>query len=190
MDSARYPEEGRPLEVLRRGLESLRKAAEERGKKAFEDSDPAAAKLEAERLERLERAEQLLNELESVLRDLGPEAGELSNESEGDGGGSGSVTVVRETARLPHRVLHPDRLREPVLAALREAGGRAHVREIWARVERMVSSSLSQSDLEKMKNHNESRWQYNVRWTLTYLKHDGLVEHGDRKGMWRLTRRA
>lgn len=190
MDTAPYPEVGRPLELMRRRLEALRKDAEERGKRAFDISDPAAAKLEAERLERVERAENLLDELESLLRDLGPEADEVSNGSEGDGGGSGSVTVVRESVRLPHPVLNPDRLREPVLRALREAGGRAHIREIYDTLGRRLMPIFSPSDLEQMKNSKCPRWQYNVRWTLTHLKRDGLVEHDERKGMWRLTKRS
>ncbi|MFN3684589.1 MAG: winged helix-turn-helix domain-containing protein [Fimbriimonadaceae bacterium] len=54
----------------------------------------------------------------------------------------------------------------------------------------MLTGSFSASDLEKMKSHNESRWQYNVRWTLTELKRNGLVERGGSKGVWKLTSRT
>lgn len=178
------------LTALRQHFESLRKAVEESGKRAFEVRDPATAKLEAERLEQVERAQRLLSELELILLEIDPEATKVSEVREKRRRLSGRVIATRDTSRLPFPVMYRDRLQEPVLTALRQAGGQAHIREIWARVERMMGSLFSASDLEKMRSHNESRWQYNVRWTLTYLRQEGLVEHGDRKGMWRLTPRA
>lgn len=181
------------LSHIQSAVKQLTAQVQDSGKRAFDRDDPIAAKREAERLERIDRVEKLIDELDQLLVELG--IGETLPEQ---------VAIVRETVapityahkpmtakkgvqRLPEKALHPPQLRGAVLEVLQELGGVGNLKDIWSGVERRMSSQFTASDVEKMKNHKNLRWQYNVCWTLTVLKNEGHVERAGKRGFWRLT---
>ncbi len=180
------------LESIYNRLSTQRSRIQHDGKVAFDRDDPVAARLEAGRLEQIDRAEDLLEELGSLLSELGiaEETVELATAAQSESKNHSPNTARKGAQRLAEKALHPPQLMEPVVDALRELGGEAHLRDIWLGVERMLGDSFTSSDREKMKSHKDQRWQYNIRWTLTQLKNDGRVEHAGKKGVWRLTASA
>lgn len=180
------------LSHIQSAVKQLTAQVQDSGKRAFDRDDPIAAKREAERLERIDRVEKLIDELDQLLVELGigeslPEQHASFKETVAPS----TLTLKPMTAkkgvqRLPEKVLHSPQLREAVLEVLQELGGVGQLKDIWYGVEQRMSSQFTASDLEKMKSHKNLRWQYNVSWTLTDLKNEGLIEHAGKRGFWRL----
>jgi hypothetical protein len=170
-------------------VSDLRAKIQHDGKRAFDRDDPSSARKEAGRLEQIDRAEVLLEELNKLLSDLGISEDTRSDKvvSEPETKRHKPNTARKGAKRLAERALHPPQLMEPVVDVLRELGGEAHLHDIWAGIERKLGSNFNASDLEMMKRQKSLRWQYNVCWTLTQLKNEGRVEHGEKRGIWRLT---
>ncbi len=178
-------------------VSDLRAKIQQDGKRAFDRDDPTAARIEADRLDQIDRAEALLNELGELLADLGfdvpvTEAPSLAvaESTAPYGKRRKPITAKKGAKRLPEKALHPPQLMEPVIDVLRELGGQGHLKEIWAGIEKRLGPTFTSSDLEKMKSSKNLRWEYNVQWTLTHLKNEGRVEHAGKRGVWRLTARS
>jgi hypothetical protein len=177
------------IKTIRSLLGHARAKIQHDGKRAFARDDPTAARKEAGRLEQIDRAEALLEELGKLLSDLGiSEAAPAPKVAPEPETKRHKPNTARKGAqRLGEPALHPPQLMEPVVDVLRELGGEAHLRDIWAGIEQRMGSTFTASDVERMKNSNTCRWEYNVQWTLTHLKNEGRVEHAGKRGVWRLT---
>ncbi|MBX9902913.1 MAG: restriction endonuclease [Burkholderiales bacterium] len=77
-----------------------------------------------------------------------------------------------------------DKLFNPLLAAIRQLGGSASIRE----QERVVAEILNLSDREVNEIHrgNRSKLSYRLAWARNYLKRFGLLDNSKR-GVWSLT---
>lgn len=165
-----------------------KQSIQERGRKAFERGDAREARREAEKLELIGRIQELIEQLNVLLEHLddlglstgsedGPEQAQLT---------SASIAPVQPKARTRASATWTAEAFKPyVLESLRELGGESHVAAILASVGSKIRPRLGPGDLEKMENHNCSRWEYRVRWALTSLKHDRIVTN-PRRGIWRL----
>lgn len=170
-------------------LEAVHRASsrvQDAGVQAFAAVEPDQAHREADRLAQVQRAGHLLTELTSALIEIGA-CHEDGSANRADGH---RKPVTGGGARLPDGpAMHPKRLAPAVLEALRQAGGTATLSQIDASVEAQIGDQFTQADTEPMPGRNSvPRWKYNVRWTLTELKNQGLIEHAGKPGVWRLAR--
>ncbi|WP_420627934.1 restriction endonuclease [Candidatus Leptofilum sp.] len=80
-----------------------------------------------------------------------------------------------------------DQMMNPLLQALKKLGGSGTVEEIYAKVSEELQ--LSDEQLEVLQNPEKSsqtKVEYRLAWTRTYLKKYGLLENSSR-GVWALT---
>jgi restriction system protein len=83
-----------------------------------------------------------------------------------------------------------DQLMNPTIRALRELGGSGSIDEIYEKiVEALKLSEDILSVLHDPESDNRTEVQYQLAWTLTYLKKFGILENS-RRGVWSLTKKA
>ena len=77
----------------------------------------------------------------------------------------------------------------PVLEAVLELGGSAHVAEVLKVVEQKLRPLLNEVDYQKLPSGGSIRWENTANWARYYLVQEGLLasvsESG--RGVWRIT---
>lgn len=92
-------------------------------------------------------------------------------------------TVARSRANADAPAHGPETYAEPILAALRENPAGLALRDLWAQLEPRVADWMNAADRVWMPKHSKARWQYASQWSLTILKHQGLVGN-PKRGFW------
>lgn len=83
-----------------------------------------------------------------------------------------------------------DQLMNPVIQALRKLGGSGSIDEIYEKiVEALKLSEDVLAVLHDPESDNRTEVQYQLAWTLTYLKKFGILENS-RRGVWALAKKA
>jgi restriction system protein len=83
-----------------------------------------------------------------------------------------------------------DQLMNPVILALRKLGGSGSIDEIYEKiVEALKLSEDLLTVLHDPESDNRTEVQYQLAWTLTYLKKFGILENS-RRGVWALAKKA
>ncbi len=77
-------------------------------------------------------------------------------------------------------------LMNPVLEAIRQAGGSAHIDEITEAVIRHLGLSEDDANQPTARNGYQTALEYNLGWVRTKLKRSGLITNSNR-GIWSLT---
>lgn len=77
-----------------------------------------------------------------------------------------------------------DDLMNPTIKALKELGGKAHIKDIEEKVANI--SKLTVTDIKEIHHGNRTKFAYRLAWTRNYLKRYGLIENVER-GIWQLT---
>ena len=77
-------------------------------------------------------------------------------------------------------------LMNPVLEAVRQAGGSAHIDEITESVIRDLGLSEDDANQPHVSNGYLTALEYNLGWARTNLKQSGLITNSKR-GIWSLT---
>ncbi len=89
-----------------------------------------------------------------------------------------------------HKTPRYDQLMNPVIRALRQLGGSGSIDEIYEKiVEALKLSEDVLAILHDPESDNRTEVQYQLAWTLTYLKKFGVLENS-RRGVWALTKKA
>jgi hypothetical protein len=75
-----------------------------------------------------------------------------------------------------------------ILEALEKAGGRAHLTDVLAYVERSLFGGLTAWDYALVgADRPEPRWRNKTRWTSDDLVKLGLMRRGSPRGFWEIT---
>jgi len=72
----------------------------------------------------------------------------------------------------------------PIVTALRNLGGSAHISEIEEQI--IIDLKLNQKQINKIHNGNRTKLNYDLAWARTYLKKYGLISNS-KTGVWNLT---
>jgi restriction system protein len=89
-----------------------------------------------------------------------------------------------------NKVPRYDQLMNPVIQALRKLGGSGSIDEIYEKiVEALKLSENVLAILHNPESDNRTEVQYQLAWTLTYLKKFGLLENSQRS-VWALAKKA
>jgi hypothetical protein len=92
---------------------------------------------------------------------------------------TGQTTLAKaEGIKLPQKAF-----RAPLLEALSELGGSAHVSEIRALMEKKLGSVLSEADREPVSN-GDPRWWNATCWERDALVKEGVFAKGSARGVW------
>lgn len=83
--------------------------------------------------------------------------------------------------KLPHKAFH-----RPLLEALRDMGGRAHVRDLRPVMEERMKPRLLPGDLALLSS-GEPRWWNAIRFARYALKKEGYLRDGSPRGVWELS---
>jgi len=75
-----------------------------------------------------------------------------------------------------------------IIEALREFGGRAHVRDIKAWIERRLKDSFLPGDLATRADGKTVVWWNNAQWQRLKMVYKGILRSDSPRGMWELVR--
>jgi hypothetical protein len=76
---------------------------------------------------------------------------------------------------------------EPILACLREAGGKATVPQVREWLRQRLGSQFTAADRQILPIAKEPRWWKNAAWERNRLAHAGLLRDDSPKGVWELS---
>lgn len=79
-------------------------------------------------------------------------------------------------------------LKSPILKAIENMNGEAHLETIFSRIEKDVLVQLKPVDLEPVGTPPKPRWKVTVQSVLTQLKKEEFVASGHKRGYWKLDR--
>ena len=119
----------------------------------------------------------------SGLADLMPRRGPTPKPQEA------SNSVRPGLADLNHAKLPQKEFREPLLQALHELGGSAHVHDLRQVLREHMESRLLPGDLEHVSGGVE-RWWNAVCWVRHDLVNEGYFRKGSPRGVWELSERG
>jgi hypothetical protein len=89
--------------------------------------------------------------------------------------------TVSESRKLPQR-----EFREPLLAVLRELGGKASVKDIRELLERKIAHRLNDADHRNVSS-GDPRWWNATCWERNGLVKEGVLRDDSERGVWELT---
>ena len=69
----------------------------------------------------------------------------------------------------------------PIITALKELGGSAHISEIEEQI--IKELNLTEKQINKIHNGNRTKLNYDLAWARTYLKKNGLITNSS-TGVW------
>jgi restriction system protein len=93
----------------------------------------------------------------------------------------------RRRKRLPKGAKTPNKAFVlPILTVLEEMGGRETTAEVLSRVEDLMSDTLNEFDLGKLKN-GQLRWHNTAQWARQDMKEAGLLADDAPRGVWEIT---
>jgi restriction system protein len=75
----------------------------------------------------------------------------------------------------------------PIIKALKELGGSAHISEIEEQI--IKELNLTEKQINKIHNGNRTKLNYDLAWARTYLKKYGLITNSS-TGVWTLTEKG
>lgn len=77
----------------------------------------------------------------------------------------------------------------PILEAVLELGGSAHVAEVLKVVEQKMKPLLNDVDYQKLSSGGSIRWENTANWARYYLVQEGLLASDSEsgRGVWRIT---
>ena len=76
----------------------------------------------------------------------------------------------------------------PILQVLKELGGRANIRKVYAELEKKLGDQFTEKDLEPTSsNENDICWKNNARWARQILVNEGLMAPDSPRGIWEIT---
>ena len=75
----------------------------------------------------------------------------------------------------------------PIITALKELGGSAHISEIEEQI--IKELNLTEKQINKIHNGNRTKLNYDLAWARTYLKKYGLITNSS-TGVWTLTEKG
>ncbi len=119
---------------------------------------------------------QLADEFQDVLRDLRDRLGQnlVSPETKPRGKRS-------KLPKTPQNVL-----REHIVRALKNLGGKARISEVIAEMGRQLEGKLLPGDTVWREATNECAWQNNAKWERFQMTQDGTLRRGSPRGIWEL----
>jgi restriction system protein len=141
------------------------------------DGDFEAVEIEVERQRNLVSARNQLQTLQELWLGL---VGEQQRSPE-------PPQPPRRRKRLPKGVKTPNKAFVlPILTALEEMGGRETTAEVLSRVEGLMSDTLNEFDLGKLKN-GQLRWHNTAQWARQDMKEASLLADDSPRGVWEIT---
>jgi len=78
-------------------------------------------------------------------------------------------------------------LKVPLLKTLVEMGGSGKVSDVLDRMEKIVSSFLTENDLKPLQSTNELRWRNTTKWARADMVKKGLLSKNSPYGFWAIT---
>jgi hypothetical protein len=121
----------------------------------------------------------LENHLERILNHL-KKANITNRKSKGR---RGKLTRTLSQPVTPREAYEP-----LIIEALREFGGKAHVRDIKAWIEKRMRDSFLPGDLAIRADGKTVAWWNNAQWQRLKMVHRGLLRNDSPRGFWELVR--
>ena len=119
---------------------------------------------------------QLADEFEDILRDLRGAVGQNAVAIEAKPRGKRS-----KLPKTPQKVL-----REHIMRALKQLGGKARVSDVIEEMGRQLEGKLLPGDSVWREATNECAWQNNAKWERFQMTQDGTLHRGSPRGVWEL----
>jgi hypothetical protein len=130
---------------------------------------------------------------QSVLKDLADGLKEISEELDARLGvpknrnqSSGQPKQRKKGSKLPKT--DPKILRQNIIQALEESGGRAKVKMVIELMGHQLNGKLLKGDLEWRESTGEFAWQNNAKWERYRMVQDGILRGDSPRGYWELNR--
>ena len=121
-----------------------------------------------------------LSEVQEMIYDA---LGQPAMEEKSEKSGNPHLRASRQP-RTPHSVL-----KNYVLQALTELGGRAHCSEVMDQMQKLLEGKLLPGDLKPHKSSG-LYWRYYAHWAYQRLIHEGIARRTSQRGYWELNRDA
>lgn len=95
----------------------------------------------------------------------------------------------RDFGRLQRGVRTPEEaFRLPILQTLVQMGGSGKVRDVLARVEKLVKPELSEADYQHLPSTpNTPRWYNTAQWARNSMVQEGLLRADSPRGTWEIS---
>lgn len=77
-------------------------------------------------------------------------------------------------------------MREQVVLALKQLGGKAKVSDVIEEMTRQLDGKLLPGDLVWRQATNEPAWQNNAKWERYQMVQDGVLRGDSPRGVWEL----
>lgn len=167
------------FDTLLRQLRQALKQAQETGGRAFQeerfDEAQAAAKRGQEITARIQQMETLQTEWAKLVY------GVPTTQVQRVG------SARRKARRLPRGEKTPQEdFYLPILAALKEMGGRGRTKEVIERVEQMIQDRLRDMDWEMLSDGRSIRWRNAAMWARYDMVQKGLLASDSPRGIWEI----
>lgn len=85
-----------------------------------------------------------------------------------------------------HEITPREDFRIPILQALVELGGRAHINDVLKRVYELMEDQLTELDLQSLPSGG-TRWRNSAMWERNVLKEEGYLRGDSPRGIWEIT---
>ncbi len=121
--------------------------------------------------------ETLADGLEGILQDLRARIGRTEKAAPGK-------SLRKRRSKKPKT--EKDVLRKEIIRALKRLGGRAHLRQVLAEMEKQLKDKLLPGDLEKRQS-GEIAWENNACWERFHMVQDGILRNDSPRGIWELS---
>lgn len=120
---------------------------------------------------------QLADEFQDILRDLRYRLGQNAALPEVKPRGKRS-----KLTKTPQNVL-----REHIVCALKNLGGKARVSDVIEEMGRQLEGKLKPGDTVWRETTNECAWQNNAKWERFQMTQDGTLRRSSPRGIWELS---
>jgi len=120
----------------------------------------------------------LIDEFENILKDL--------NKRLNYGVHKSKVGTGHRTKRSRSPKTDKQTLRENIVRALKQLGGRARVPEVIEEMGRQLEDKLLPGDMEWRESTAEYAWQNNAKWERYKMTQDGTLRSDSQRGYWEL----
>jgi restriction system protein len=104
---------------------------------------------------------------------------------------NGSCRKKKNKSRLKRGLRTPEKkFILPILEALIELGGEAHIKDVLEHVHAKMKNILNSYDYENLSSNNQKRWEITTQWVKHKMVEEGLLDRNVPRGIWKITEKG